>query len=375
MAQLPSGETKPGPPPGGRRDTLTRASSAAGRLLVLAVAVAAALWVLWTLRVVVIPVILAVFISTLLVPSAQWLREHKVPRGLATLIVCIGALVITGGIVTLLVEPTIAGFDDLTKNVGSALDQLQRLAQSVGLNDQRLQGLLDNAKTSFSSETVIRSATTAGEIVVGFVLAVVLAIYFIHDGDQLAKHAIRMLPPRRRGGVTEAASLTWHVISRYVRGVAIVGLADAIPVAIVLLVVGVPLVVPLAVITFVGAFLPVVGAFLSGAIAVLVALVAKGPVAAIIVLAAFVLVQQLESHILAPQVYGRSLDLHPVIILLAITLGSVVAGLIGAFLAAPVAAVIGALLRRATADDDPPPSPPPQTDTPDSPGEPAPDSA
>ncbi|HEY3682426.1 MAG TPA: AI-2E family transporter [Streptosporangiaceae bacterium] len=347
-------------------DALGRAARTAGRLLVLAIAVGAALWALWELRVVAIPVIIAVFIATLLQPPARWLRDHGVHRSLATLIVCLGALVVAGGVITLLIQPTVAGFDQLASNVGSALDQLQQLAGKVGLTNENLQSLLDQAKKSLSSETVIQSAATAGEIVVGFVVSIVLAIYFTHDGDRMVRGGMRFIPRARRRGLEETLNISWHVIGRYVRGVAIVGLADSLPIAVVLLVLGVPLVVPLAVITFVAAFLPVVGAFLSGAVAVLVTLVTKDPLSAVIVLAAFVLVQQLESHILAPQVYGRSLELHPVVILLAITLGSVVAGIIGAFLAAPVAAVIGALLRRHADDvDDPPeagaaePNPPP----------------
>lgn len=351
------------------RDPLGRAARTAGRLLVLSVAVAAALWALWQLRVVVIPVIIAVFFTTFLEPPARWLRRHGVPRPLTTLIVILGALVVAGGVIYLLVQPTVAGIDQLTRNVGSALDQLQQLAQRFGLTDQRLESVLDQAKQALSSSAVLRGASTAGEVVVGFVVAVVLAIYFTHDGDRMVHSGMRLVPRRHRDGLDGTLRLSWEVVGKYARGVAIVGLADALPIAVVLLVLGVPLVVPLAVITFVGAFLPVVGAVLSGAIAVLVTLVTTDPLDAVIVLAAFVLVQQLESHILAPQVYGRTLELHPVVILLSITAGSVIAGLIGAFLAAPVAAVVGALLRRQAdaAEERDRAAEPPRTGPPDDP--------
>lgn len=358
-----------------RGDSLARAAATAGRLLVLAIAIGAALWAVWQLRIVAIPVIIAVFFTTLLEPPARWLRTHRVPRSLATLIVCIGALVVAGGIVFLLVQPTVAGFDQISRNIGSALAQLQKTAAGFGLTNENLQSLLDQARQSLSSETVIQGASTAGEVVLGFVVAVVLAIYFTHDGDRMVRQGMRFVPRARRRGLRDTLDITWHVIGRYVRGVAIVGLADSVPIAVVLLFLGVPLVVPLAVITFVAAFLPVVGAFLSGAIAVLVTLVTKDVLSAVIVLVAFVLIQQLESHILAPQVYGRSLELHPVVILLAITAGSQIAGIIGAFLAAPVAAVVAALLRRNAEgyddplDDDPPADPAPAAAAEPPPGE------
>lgn len=357
MTEAPAEPAGTEPPDGQGGDRLARAAATAGRLLVLAVAIAVALWAVWQLKVVAIPVIIAVFITTLLEPPARWLRTHHVPRPLATLIVVIGALVVAGGVVFLLVEPTVAGFTQLQQNIGSALAQLQQTAAKFGLTDENLQGLLNQARQSLSSETVIQGASTAGEVVVGFVVAIVLAIYFTHDGDRMVHNGLKFVPRARRAGLSETLGICWHVVGKYVRGVAIVGLADSIPIAVVLVILGVPLVVPLAVITFVGAFLPVVGAFLSGAIAVLVALVTKDVLSAVIVLAAFVLVQQLESHILAPQVYGRTLELHPVVILLAITTGSVIAGIIGAFLAAPVAAVIGAVLRRHAEDVESPPIP------------------
>lgn len=354
-ARATPADTETAAAPGG--DRLARAAATAGRLLVLSVAIAVALWAVWQLKVVAIPVVIAVFITTLLEPPARWLRNHHVPRSLATLIVVIGALVVAGGVVFLLVEPTVAGFTQLQQNIGSALAQLQQTAAKFGLTNQNLQSLLDQARQSLSSETVIQGASTAGEVVIGFVVAIVLAIYFTHDGDRMVRNGLKFVPRARRTGLSETLEICWHVIGKYVRGVAIVGLADSLPIAIVLLVLGVPLVVPLAVITFAGAFLPVVGAFLAGAVAVLVTLVTKDLLSAVIVLAAFVLVQQLESHILAPQVYGRSLELHPVVILLAITTGSVIAGIMGAFLAAPVAAVIGAVLRRHAEDVESPPIP------------------
>ncbi|GAA2802842.1 hypothetical protein GCM10020219_087830 [Nonomuraea dietziae] len=139
--------------------------------------------------------------------------------------------------------------------------------------------------------------------------------------------------------------MVFDVVGRYIRGVAIVGVVDGFFIGIALWILGVPIALPLAVLTFAGAFLPVVGAFMAGLLAAVVAFVAKGWLVALVVVAVTVLVQQIEGHVLAPQIYGKALDLPGAVILIAITLGSVLAGITGAFLAAPVTSVVVALLR------------------------------
>lgn len=155
-------------------------------------------------------------------------------------------------------------------------------------------------------------------------LAVILSIYFVHGGDRLFHWLLQLAPAAARPRLAETGRLIYSVIGRYIRGIAVVGAVDGFFIGIALWILGVPLALPLAVLTFIGAFLPVVGAFLAGLLAAVVALVAKGVFVALIVVAVTVAVQQIEGHVLAPQIYGKALDLPGAVILVAIAVGSVV---------------------------------------------------
>lgn len=235
--------------------------------------------------------------------------------------------------------------------MGTALDDLHTLAARLGLDDARLADMLTQARTWLAEQGrqiatgAFAGAKTVGEIIVGAVLAVILAIYFVHGGDRLYGWLTDLAPLRARPRMRRTGEVVFDVVGRYIRGVAIVGVVDGFFIGIALWILGVPIALPLAVLTFAGAFLPVVGAFMAGLLAAVVAFVAKGWLVALIVVAVTVLVQQIEGHVLAPQIYGKALDLPGAVILIAITLGSVLAGITGAFLAAPVTSVVVALLR------------------------------
>jgi predicted PurR-regulated permease PerM len=164
--------------------------------------------------------------------------------------------------------------------------------------------------------------------------------FLVHDGRRMWAWAVGLFPAGRRADVEAIGVRVWAALSAYVRGVAMVAVVDAVLIGLALLVIGVPLVVPLMVITFLGAFVPLVGALVAGAVAALVALVIEGVIAAVLVTVAIVVIQQLEGDLLYPLVVGRAIALHPVAILLALTAGTVVAGIIGALLAVPVAAAV-----------------------------------
>jgi predicted PurR-regulated permease PerM len=188
--------------------------------------------------------------------------------------------------------------------------------------------------------------TTAAEIVIGAVLAFVLSIYLTHGGGTLLRWLSDLAPVRARPGIMSSVKIAFDVVGRYIRGILVVGFVDAFFIGVSLWVLGVPLAIPLAVLTWVGAFLPLVGAFTAGLLAAIVAFVAKGWVVALIVVAITVAVQQIEGHVLAPQIYGRALDLPGAVILVSIAVGATVGGIVGAFFAAPVASVAVALLRQ-----------------------------
>ncbi|MCF6474324.1 AI-2E family transporter [Nonomuraea sp. MG754425] len=304
---------------------------------------------LYQVRTVVLSIVIGVFLTALLLPPARWLRSRGFGRGAATAIVFAGGLLLAGALIALVVPPTVDSVSELRASVGHVLGDLHNLAVKFGLDDRQL---LAKARDYLSDQSrqittgALAGVRTAGEIVVGAVLAVILSVYFVHGGDRLFRWLVELAPARSRTRLTETGELVFSVIGRYIRGVAIVGMVDAFFIGMSLWILGVPVALPLAVLTFVGAFLPVVGAFFAGLLAAVVALVAKGWLVALIVVAVTVAVQQIEGHVLAPQVYGRALALPGAAILVALTVGSVIAGIAGAFLAAPVTSVIVALLRQ-----------------------------
>lgn len=333
------------------RSTGVSGMNRAWRALGVVALVAVALYCVYVVRTVAISVILGLFITTLLLPPARWLRARGLNRGLSTTIVCVGGLVLAVAFFALLVPPTVNGLAQLHTSVSSALDDLHTVAGRFGLDDTKLNNLLTQAREYVTKQAqaiatgALAGAKTIGEIVIGAVLAVILSLYFVHGGDRLFAWLTDLAPIATRPRLRQTGDVVFDVVGRYIRGVAIVGLIDGFFIGLALWILGVPIALPLAVLTFVGAFLPVVGAFMAGLLAAVVAFVAKGWLVALIVVAVTVLVQQIEGHVLAPQIYGRALELPGAIILLAITVGSVVAGITGAFLAAPVASVLVALIR------------------------------
>ncbi|MEV0825586.1 AI-2E family transporter [Nonomuraea rubra] len=318
------------------------------RLLGWFAVIAVALFCLYHVRTVAISIIIGVFLTALLRPPARWLTSRGLGRAAATAIVFVGGLLLAGAVIALVVPPTVDSVSELRASVGKVLDDLHNLAARIGLDDRQL---LTQARDYLSGQSrqittgALAGVRTVGEIVVGAVLAVILSVYFVHGGDRLFRWLVELLPAAARPRVTETGGLIFSVIGRYIHGVALVGLVDAFFIGMALWILGVPVALPLAVLTFVGAFLPVVGAFFAGLLAAVVALVAKGWLVALIVVAVTLAVQQIEGHVLAPQIYGKALDLPGAVILVAITVGSVIAGIAGAFLAAPVTSVIVALLR------------------------------
>jgi predicted PurR-regulated permease PerM len=331
---------------------LARAAAVSWRVLVIVAAAALLVYLLVQLRLMVLPVILALFLSTLLVPPANLLRRRGLPRSAATAAVVVGAVLLLAGVVLLLVTQVTPQLSTLGQQVTRGIEDVQRWLATgpLHVSEDELSGAFDRLRASFGGDGrglargVLTGATVAGEIVAGGVLTLVLTFFFVKDGDRFTGFLLDVVGDERREDARAIGRQAWETVGAYLRGVATVGLVDAVLIGIGLVIVGVPLVVPLAVLTFFGAFFPLVGAFLAGALAALVALVAKGPLAALIVVGITVGVQQLEGHVLAPVVLGRAVNLHPVAILLALTAGAVLAGIVGAFLAVPVMAVTWTVL-------------------------------
>jgi predicted PurR-regulated permease PerM len=185
-------------------------------------------------------------------------------------------------------------------------------------------------------------ATALATGLTGLLLVLVLTFFFVRDGRRLVRAALSVLSPERRRLACATADKAWRTLSRWVRGTALVALIDATGIGVGLLILGVPLALPLALLTFLGGFVPVIGAVLAGLVAVLVAWAAVGTQAALITLGIVVAVQQLEGNVMQPMIMGRVLPLHPAVVLLAVTVGALVAGIAGALVAVPLLAAVTA---------------------------------
>lgn len=337
------------------------------QLLLIAAAVAAVVFVLVQLRLVVLPVIATLFVATVLAPVALWLRRHRWPAALAALTTMVLAVTFLGLVLAAIVPAVVDEFGNVGDSARQGLDEvLTWLTRGpLGLTEQDINEAVDRgiAQLRDSSDLiaggVISGALLIGELIAGLLLVIVLLFFFLKDGDRIWRWLVALAPASSRADLDAIGQRAWSTLSGYVRGVSIIALIDAILIGIALTLIGVPLVVPLMVLTFFGAYIPLVGAVVAGGVAALVALVSVGPLAALLVVAVITIIQQLEGDLLYPVVVGQSIDLHPVAILLVLTGGVVVAGIIGALLAVPVAAVVWAVVsylrdKSEEASDEPP---------------------
>ena len=307
------------------------------------------------LLVIVIPLVIALLLATLFVPVARALERRGFPRALAALTAVAGGLLVLGGTLSVVIPAFVSGIGDLSDTVEQGVRQLGAWLAGGPLNltENQINASIDRATNDLSgsggdvARGVLTGALLATQVAASVILVVFLTFFFVKDGVAMWRWLTSLAAPARRPLVDDVGRRAWQVLTAYVHGVALVATVDAFLIGCVLLLLDIPLALPLIVLTFLAAFFPIVGALVAGAAAVLVALVTQGPAAALIVLVAIVVIQQLEGNVLYPVVVGRQLNLHPVAIVLALGAGAVVAGLAGAFLAVPLAAVVGAVINYA----------------------------
>ena len=331
------------------------------RLLVVVAAVYVLGWVASYVAAVVIPVAVALLLAALLSPAVHRLQTHSVPRGLATALVMTGGLALLGGVLTFVVITFIRGVPALAAQLSTSVTTVVAwlingplqlsTAQLSGVQAQVLATL--SANQSAITAGALTTAATIGEILTETLLVLFTLIFFLHGGPGVWQFLLGVVPNDVRTRVDVAGRRGIAALVSYVRATAVVAVVDAIAIGIGLGVLGVPLAVPLAALVFLGAFVPIIGAVIGGGVAVLVALVANGPVAALIVLGIIVAVMQLEGHVLQPLLLGRAVKLHPLAVVLAIATGLVVAGIAGALFAVPLLAVLNSGIRslRSPADE------------------------
>ncbi|MFD1147072.1 AI-2E family transporter [Saccharothrix hoggarensis] len=326
------------------------------------------------LWVVVMPVLLGLLITTVLWPPARWLRARGVPAALAATIVLLGGLAVLGGVLALISTSIASGVPEIAESASRALQQAREWMAGPPFNlgdsqlDQLLQQGVDQLQASVGSiaNGLLTGVGTVTSGIVTGIVALLLAFLFVKDGPLFTPWLRGVIGERAGGHVTVVLERVWTTLGDFIRTQAIVSLVDAVLIGLGLVILGVPLAVPLAALTFLGGFIPIVGAFIAGALAVLVALVSNGLTAALIMLAVVVVVQQVEGNVLQPVLQSRSLRLHAAVVLLAVTAGSTLYGIAGAFLAVPVVAAAAVVLRylgevadrhtagRAVAGDHPP---------------------
>ncbi|MGW0436680.1 AI-2E family transporter [Micromonospora sp. NPDC003197] len=295
----------------------------------------------------------ALLLTALLNPVNRLLRRMRLPRSLAALITVLVFLGLIAGVVALVASQVATQFTDLGSTLASGLREIRQVIIDgpLPVSGEQIDSLAQAVRQYTTSADVDPAAAAQSTLAAlgGILLAIFLLFFLLKDGDRMWQWFLRIFPDRRRDLVAEAGQVGWATLSRYIVGQMAVAAVDGIGVGIALLVIGVPLVGPLALLTFLGGFIPIVGATVAGAAAVLVALVANGPTEALLVLIAVIAVQQLEGNLLEPLIVGRALRLHPAPVLLAVTAGTLLAGIIGAVIAVPILAVLyrsGAVLLR-----------------------------
>ncbi len=310
-------------------------------------------YIVITLRVVVIPVAVALLLTALLGPVVDWLTEHRVPRGLATLVVLVGGLALIGGLLVFVIRAFVSGLPDLQAQVVNSLNTVRVWLQRppFGLPSINLQNPANSlsqwlqANRNAITSGALSTAFTVGQYLTGAALTLFTLIYFLYGGRSIWLFLVRGVPQSVRSRVDLAGCRAFASLGGFIRATVLVAVVDAIGIGIGLVVVGAPLVVPLAALTFLAAFIPVIGAVVSGVLAVLIVLVAKGLVPALIVLGVVVVVQQLEGNVLQPLLMGRAVELSGIAVVLAVAIGSVLAGIAGALLSVPLLAVLNAGIR------------------------------
>ena len=310
-------------------------------------------WLLSQITILIIPLMLAIILASLLRPLVKLLKQIGVPQGLSVAIAELGLIGGVLGALFLVGKQMVAGFADLSQQAITGLIQIQEWISDgpFGLSsdqvtkylNEALAALQDNSTVILSGALGVGSGVT--HFAIGLILTLFILLFFLLEGQDMWAFMVRFFPVRARPAVDGAGRRSWLSLGNYARVQILVAAVDAVGIGAGAAIIQVPLALPLGVLVFVGSFIPVVGALVTGAVAVLLALVANGWVNALIMLGIVLLVQQLESHLLQPFVMGRAVSLHPVAVILAVAAGSGVAGILGALFAVPLLAVTNSFVR------------------------------
>lgn len=341
---------------------LRTAGDYAWRILALGFVGYFAVTILSRLSLVVIPFLAAIFVTALLQPLASRLNRGGVPRGLATLLTMLVAVVVIGGLVTIVVVRAAEQAPQLGDEINNLLPHVKHwlIHGPLKMNPKTVNNLNGTISKDISrnssviASTALSTTKTVVDFVGGTVLAVFCTIFLVYDGDRVWAFLLKGVPRTARPGFDAAGRAAWVTVSYYVRGTLIVATFHGVVVAATLTILGVPLAFPLAVLVALGSFIPLVGAVVTGILAVAVAGLSKGLVAAIVMVIVLLLDNQIEGHLLQPFVVGRYVRIHPLAVVLALAAGGILFGIVGAVIAVPVVATLNSAIRAALALRDQP---------------------
>jgi predicted PurR-regulated permease PerM len=324
------------------------------RLLILIAAAAVLLWLVGRLKTVLIPLSIALLLSALLAPVMGVLRRRvKLPPSLAAFLVLIMGLAAVVGVLTLVVSEFVAGFPALAEKASIGVQQIQEWLTTgpLHLSGRQLDATFNAATTWLNdnrgslTDSAVNTATATVEFLALMLLILFVTFFFMRDGKRIWYFVTGILPVAARDPIRRAGEASWRTLVAYVRATVLVAFIDALGIGLLMFFLNVDFWFPLGTLVFLGAFVPIVGATVSGAVAVLVALVDEGPITALVVLIGVIAVQQLEGHVLQPLIMGRAVSVHPLAVIVAIATGVVLAGIIGALVAVPLVAVFNTGIR------------------------------
>ncbi len=322
------------------------------RILAVVAVVAVFVFLVVQLRLIVIPLMIAVLLAALLVPFVGFLVRHRWPRGVAVAVAELGLIAIVAGLVFLVVSQIRAGLPDLqTRSIRAYQDFTAFLRESpLQISQKDLDGYVTSVVDAVQSDNgllvngALSVGSTAGHVLAGLLLVLFSTLFMLIDGRGIWTWVVRLFPKRARPAIDGSGSAGWVTLTTFVRVQIFVAAVDAVGIGLVAFFLQLPLVIPIAVAVFLGSFIPVVGAVATGAIAIFIALVYGGPIPALIMLIGVLAVQQLEGHVLQPLVMGTAVKVHPLAVVLAVAAGGFLAGIPGALFAVPVVATINAMI-------------------------------
>ncbi|WP_328670005.1 AI-2E family transporter [Streptomyces sp. NBC_00322] len=323
------------------------AAEAGWRLLVLAGTLWVLIRIISAVQLVVLAFVAALLVTALLQPTVARLKRLGLPRGLATAVTAIAGFVVMGLVGWFVVWQVMDNLDDLSDRVRDGIEELKRwlLDSPFHVTEQQISDIAKNLSDTIGTNTEeitsagLQGVTVMVEILTGILLAMFSTLFLLYDGKRIWQWVLKLVPAQAREGVAGAGPRAWRTLTAYVRGTVIVALIDAIFIGFGIYFLDVPMAVPLAVFIFLFAFIPLVGAVVSGALAVVVALVTQGVFTALMVLIVVLAVQQIEGHVLQPFILGRAVRVHPLAVVLAVAAGGLTAGIGGAVVAVPLVAV------------------------------------